>query len=128
MNKTKAISKKSRNDIIFIAALLIVTALAALALFLFRAEGDTVIVTVGGEFFGEYALSENCTVEIVGKNGRNLLVIQNGEASISEASCPDGICSSHRPISRSGESIICLPNKVVVEVHSQEKEQADIIA
>lgn len=128
MNKTKAISKKSRNDIIFITALLIVTALAALALFLFRAEGDTVIVTVDGEFFGEYALSEDRTVEIIGENGRNLLVIQNGEASISEASCPDGICSSHRPISRSGESIICLPNKVVVEVHSQEKEQADIIA
>lgn len=128
MNKTKAISKKSRNDIIFIAALLIVTALAALALFLFRTEGDTVIVTVDGEFFGEYALSEDRTVEIIGENGRNLLVIQNGEASISEASCPDGICSSHRPISRSGESIICLPNKVVVEVHSQEKEQADIIA
>ena len=128
MNKTKVISKKSRNDIIFIAALLIVTVLAALSLLLFRTEGDTVIVTVEGEFFGEYELKQDRTVEIIGENGRNLLVIQNGEASIEEASCPDGICSSHRPISRSGESIICLPNKVVVEVHSQEKEQADIIA
>ena len=128
MNNIKKLSKKSRNDVIFISALLLITAAAALGLLLFRTAGDTVIVTVDGEFFGEYALNEDSFVQITNGEGRNLLIIQNGEARIEEASCPDGICSSHRPISHSGESIICLPNKVVVEVHSQNKEQADIIA
>ena len=61
------------------------------------------------------------------ENGTNLLVIQDGYAWVAEASCPDGICSSHRPICHDGESIICLPNKVVIEIHRSSQNQPDII-
>ena len=71
-------------------------------------------VTVDGKFYGEYSLEQNRTVEIKTENGYNILVIENGTAYVKDASCPDGICVNHRPISKSGESIICLPNKVVV--------------
>ena len=54
--------------------------------------------------------------------GYNLLVIKGGEAYISEASCPDGICSSHRPIKHEGRTIVCLPNKVVITVVGQSSE------
>ena len=84
------------------------------------------MVTVDGQFYGEYALNENQTVEIVTEKGRNLLVIENGKAYVSEASCPDGICAAHRPISFKGQSIICLPNKVVIEVQTESPNQPDI--
>ena len=118
-------TRKFRNDIIFIAVLLIIVSLATSALFLLSPHGDTVIVTVDGRPSGEYSLSENRTVEIKTQDGYNILVIENGVAYVEQASCPDGICSSHRPIDRSGESIICLPNKVVVEVRSANKHQPD---
>ncbi|MBO7250033.1 MAG: NusG domain II-containing protein [Clostridia bacterium] len=114
MQKTD--SKKRKNDIIFIAALILMVTLLALALFLFKEEGVAVIVRVDGEVFGEYSLSEDREVEILTEQGRNLLVIKEGKAEIIEASCPDGICEKHRAVSRDGESIICLPNKVVVEI------------
>ena len=124
-------SKKRKNDIIFIAALILIVTLSALALFLFREEGDTVIVRVDGTVFGEYPLSVDREVEILTERGRNLLVIKGGRADITDASCPDGICSSHRAVSRDGESIICLPNKVVIEIDAKGKAdgiQPDIIA
>ena len=111
-------SKKLRNDIILIIALVLVALVALAALLLFRGEGAVVSVTVDGDVIAEYPLSEDREVEIESDGGYNILIIEDGKARVESASCPDGICSAHRPISRDGESIICLPNKVVIEAHA----------
>lgn len=124
MQKTD--SKKRKNDIIFISALILLVLAFALALLLFAEEGDTVTVRVDGEVFGEYLLSEDREVEIVTEHGKNILVIKDGKADIVDAGCPDGICVKHRAVSRDGESIICLPNKVVVEIEKKSADDGDI--
>ena len=123
--------RKYKNDIIFIAAILAVVAIAAVALLLLRGEGSTVTVEVDGTVIGTYPLSVDREVEIVtGENGeeRNLLVIKDGKATVSTATCPDGVCVSHRPISREGETIVCLPHKVVVTVIGGNENKPDVIA
>ena len=123
--------KTIRNDILFIAALLVTIALIGGGFFLFRPEGSTVTVTVGGEAYGTYSLSVNTVVDIeTGEGELNRLVIQDGKAHVETATCPDGICSSHRPISRKGESIVCLPNRVVITVtdSNNQDEGPDIVA
>lgn len=121
-----------RNDIILIAAILLVAAVGLLYLFVFRSEGDTVRVTVDGELYGVYSLSEDITEDIItGKDSSNFnrLIIRDGKAYVESASCPDGICVSHRPIYRNGESIVCLPNKVVVTVFTEnDTSSPDIVA
>ena len=119
-------SKKTRNDIIFISALLVVIALFSLVLFATREKGDKVVVTIDGNFFAEYPLDTDIEVEIKSENGYNILIINDGRAYVESASCPAGIGVSHRPVSNGGESIICLPNKVVVEVHTTKENVADI--
>ena len=120
-----------RNDLIFILSLLLTVSLIGLGCFLLRGEGDCVTVTVDGELIATYSLDTDRTVEIrTGENDaqRNLLMIKNGEAYMAEASCPDGICAAHRPISRRGESIVCLPHRVVVTVRTADRAPApDII-
>ena len=109
--------RKGRNDIIFIAALLLIIAIIGLGFFLFRKEGSTVTVEVEGTVFGEYSLSRDTVVDIPTGDGElNRLVIRDGKAFVETATCPDGICVGHRPISRKGESIVCLPHQVVVTV------------
>ena len=137
MNQTKTMptadggGRKFRNDLIFIAALLLIVALAGLAIYFLRGEGNAVTVTVDGRHFGTYSLSTDRTVEIrTGEDGEelNLLIIRGGKAYVETATCPDGICASHRPISRVGESIVCLPHGVVILVVGEEKDQQpDII-
>ena len=121
-----------RNDIILIAAILLVAAVGLLYLFVFRSGGDTVRVTVDGELYGVYSLSEDITEDIItGKDSSNFnrLIIRDGKAYVESASCPDGICVSHRPIYRNGESIVCLPNKVVVTVFTEnDTSSPDIVA
>ena len=111
--------RKIRNDLILIGALIFAVAVAGLLFWLLRGEGDTVVVEVDGKIYGTYALDVDRTVEIRTGDGceeLNLLVIEGGRARVETATCPDGICAAHRPISREGESIVCLPHKVVITV------------
>jgi len=120
-----------RNDIIFIAVLLVLVSVSGLCFYLLRGEGDMVVVTVDGTEFGRYSLLEDTTVEIrtgAGGSEMNVLVIKDGMAYVESATCPDGICAGHKPIHREGESIVCLPHKVVITVHAtNEKEAPDIV-
>ena len=120
-----------RNDVIFIVALLLVVAALGLCFYLFRGEGDKVVVTVDGKEFGTYSLAEDVRVEIrTGAQNEevNVLVIRDGQAYMENATCPDGICADHKPISREGESIVCLPHKVVITVYATQEENApDIV-
>lgn len=126
--KSKALAK---NDIILIVGLLLVSALVLIYLFVFRAHGNTVKVTVDGKTYGVYSLSKDMTEDIcTGDDGehKNRLVIKNGKAFVESATCPDGICVSHKAISRDGESIVCLPNRVVITViTSGNDDEPDII-
>ena len=122
--------RKCRNDLIFIAALLVAVAVLALVLFL-RGEGSTVRVELNGREIGSYSLAMDREVEILsGDNGeeQNLLVIRDGKAYVATASCPDGLCAGHRPIFRVGESIVCLPHGVVISIIGDDSTQPDIIA
>lgn len=47
---------------------------------------------------------------------------------MTDADCPDGLCVNQRPISSDGESIICLPNQVVVQIVSQDESELDAVA
>ena len=123
--------RKFKADLILIAALLLLATLLGLFLFLSRKPGDSVTVTVDGEHYATFSLSEPLRHEIrTGRNGEqiNVLIIENGQAYVQHASCPDGICASHRPISYNGQSIICLPHRVVITVQRQgTADQPDII-
>ena len=128
INVTQKNGRKIKNDIILVSVVIGVILLAILGILLFRTEGNTVKVTVDGKTFGEYSLNVDRTVEIKSEFGSNLLVIKDGKAYVEQASCPDGICSSHQPIHYDGQSIICLPNKVVVLINDQNTIQPDIIS
>ena len=113
------LNKKTKNDIILVAVILVIAAAGFLFVSLTRQEGNRVVVKVNGEQTQSFSLYENRTVEIVtGDDGEflNVLVIENGTAYMSQADCPDKICQNHRAISYKGETIVCLPHKIVIEI------------
>lgn len=133
MNKNENTNKRHlRNDIILVAALFLLASIGGIYLFFFREAGNTVTVTIDGEVFGVYSLAEDTAVDIyTGENNEhfNRLVISEGKAFVEKASCPDGICSDHSPVFRDGESIVCLPNKVVVTVNAESAaDSPDVVA
>lgn len=120
----------SLNDIKFIIGIGAALLVLSVGSFFFSGEkGGQVQVTIGGEIYGTYSLSEEQEIPII-INGvtTNLLVITAGKADITEADCPDGLCVHQRAISKNNESIVCLPNKVVVQVIDAKESGFDSIA
>ena len=108
-----------RNDLILIAAVFIIIAAGSLFLFFGGDAGSYAVVTYNGTEIARYPLDEDRTETVfTGEDDcwSNTLVIQNGKVSVSDANCPDGICVSHRSISKTGETIICLPHNFVISI------------
>jgi len=95
-------------------------------------RGAEVKVSVNNKEYGTYSLDKNQTVTIGEDDWENILIIKDGKASMAKADCPDKICVNHAAISKKGETIVCLPHKVVVEVvdknGTQDGNQIDIIS
>ena len=107
--------------------IILMSALLALALVHFKSPaGRSVTVTVDGKVFGSWPLDRDEEIVIEsGSHFKNVLVIRDGEAMMTEADCPDKICVHHKPISRRGESIICLPHKLVVEISGEKTKRGN---
>jgi len=114
--------------LILLAAVIALAALIWLVVRITRSEGAYVLVTVDGEVFGEYPLDTDAEIRIGDDVHYNILVIKDGTAAITEASCPDKLCVKQGKASYDGQSIICLPNKVVVEIVGGEQSSFDAVA
>lgn len=125
-----------RNDIILISVIVIISVALLLVWKLVYLNGQNhdsdafVKVTVDGKVYGTYPLSKDDTIEIKNVDGdvTNTIVIKDGVADVTAADCPDHLCVKQKAISKEGESIICLPNKVVVTVKSNTKSDIDSIS
>lgn len=103
-----------KNDWILILFVAAVAGIFLVALLL-RPEQAVrrVEISVDGELYGRYDLKEDQEISI---NETNKVEISGGTVKMTWAKCPDQICVHHKEISRDGESIICLPNKIVVSI------------
>ena len=113
------------SDILLLAVFLLI----ALALFvgyrLFHADpGSAIEISIDGKTDKVLPLGKNTKYDITPKGGgKNILEIRDGYASIIEADCPDKLCVSQKKINKNGETLVCLPHKVIVTVISSPEER-----
>jgi len=95
-------------------------------------DGNQIRIMVDGQEYGVYPLDQDREINIQLVSGINRVCIYSGEAYMEEADCPDGYCINQGKISKVGETLVCLPHKVVVEVinteGSQDEETVDTVA
>ena len=109
--------KRLKNDLI-LATVLLCTALLAWGLIrLTRVRGAYAVVTVDGQEQARFSLGEDIEYEILTEGGHvNRIVISGGKASVTEADCPDKLCVKQPEIGMKGQTIVCLPHKVVIRI------------
>ena len=114
-------------DLILIGGLLVLAATLFFMLIARPQNGRAVEVQVDGVTVASLPLDADTTYIIDGADGgHNTLVIADGKATVTDATCPDGVCVRHRAIDKAGQSIICLPNKVVVRVIGEPTVDAEV--
>lgn len=117
--------KTHRNDAILIAVLLLLGGALAVFLWFTRQNGGYVSVEVDGALLMELPLDEDARMVLGEGEHTNTLVIENKRARVVEATCPDQICVNQRPVQYEGESIVCLPHKLVVTVRGGQGNDID---
>ena len=102
-----------KKETIFIESILVIAGILWLG---FRISGqsshNTIRITVDGKEFGTYSLSKDQVIHI---GDTNVCEIKDGKVTMIEATCPDHYCMKQKAVDEHGGSIICLPNKVVIE-------------
>ena len=105
-----------KNDLLLILAVLLLAGGVWAALRLTRHTGGSVRVTVDGVEVASLPLNRDRTFVWEGEGGKNELVVENGAAHMEFADCPDGLCIRQGEIRYTGESIVCLPHRLVAAV------------
>lgn len=105
-----------KKEILFFAVLLIAAAIFYIITSKSNTEHNIVTVSIDGIVYKEFDLSQNQNHTIQTEQGYNILQIQNHKATIIEADCPDQLCVQQKAVSHTGELIVCLPHKMVIEV------------
>lgn len=111
-----------KADIILLIILILLGLASSAYLFMSKSAGDSVIVEAQGKLYGKYSLFEDKEIEVVSTDSTHTNVhisIKDGQAKVTKSSCKNQICVRHSAIKNKGESIICLPNRVVVKIEGK---------
>ena len=134
-----------KADIILFIVLVVIGLAASAALTFSHSDAESgakVIIESGGDLYARYPLSEDRTVVVPAPKQinadvpaanpddpassqydyYNVVTISGGEVSVTEASCKNQVCVKHGAISAPGESIVCLPNRLVVRIEDDQGE------
>lgn len=120
--------KIKKGDIFISLGLLILSFLLAMYFRSFNSkeEGQYIRIEQNSKLVGEYPLDVDKEIVLDGDGKYNKVIIKDGKAYMKEANCRDQICVHMREINVDGETIICLPNRVYVEVIDKSKEDDSI--
>ena len=104
----------TRNDLILIGVLMILS-LMPLAMN-FDSGKKFVVVKVDGVIVREFDLMEEKIFTVEASGGKNIVEIKSGAVSVIAADCPDKICIRRGTIKNVGETIACVPHKLLIEI------------
>ena len=106
----------SRADILLIVGIMILTIAGLFVWKKLQKPGAYVDILIDGTSVKTLQLDKDASYEVMQEAGVTTVVVQDGSVTVQDADCPDKICENHRAINRTGETIICLPHKLVVEI------------
>ncbi|MDO5403806.1 MAG: NusG domain II-containing protein [Eubacteriales bacterium] len=118
-----------KKDGLLIGTILIVCLISyVLIQFVVKKDGNLVLIKVDGAIKYQLKIDEDKQLKVSGYNGgENIIVIKDGAVRMSDADCPDKLCVNMGSISRTGETIVCLPHRVVVEIAGNQSDIDSVV-
>ena len=122
--KDKYTTKK--RDIVLAAVLLILGVTGVHIVKYGLKSGNTADVYIDDKLVQTIDLSVDDEYTFQTDKGSNTVEVRNGAVSMKSADCPDKVCVRMGTKNRNGETITCLPHKLVIEVHGGQEQEVDI--
>ncbi len=111
----------SRKELLILAAVLVAAVAALLILGKLGEKGNCAVIRCG-DVTETVSLDNNREFTVDGC-GETVFEVSDGKIRIKTAVCPDKICSETGYISRAGQSIVCVPEKIVIAISGAESDE-----
>ncbi len=85
-------------------------------------------IKISGKLYDNIPLSSfkgEKTLTIKTKHGNNIVLIKDNTIRIVEADCRDDLCIKQGAISKVGQTIVCLPHELIIEIKGDESTSSD---
>jgi hypothetical protein len=110
---------KSRFRPLKIGDILVIILFLSFVFFLPKKHGEKVIISVDKTNDFVYPLNQNKEIIVNGKLGEAKIEIRDGKVRILNSPCPLKICEKKGWISKKGDFIICVPNRVIIKIEGK---------
>lgn len=115
--RQRNIFSRYKKEIIMTVSFLLIAIISLLIITLSKKAGSYAEVYIGDELIASYSLSEDGEYTFL--DGDVTLIIEDGRAYIKDSDCPDKVCIRKGEVYRTGERIVCAPNKLTVIIRGE---------
>ena len=127
--KTSDGNNTIKHDLILLTMFILI---AAILFFIINRtdeiKGDYVLITLNNSEYARIPLNKDTVLSIDSDKGKNTVVVSDKEVYVESADCPDQICVDHAHIMYEGETIVCLPHRLIIKIVSEEGSETDAIS
>ena len=127
-NASRPELKFNRYDAVVAAIVALLAVAVALWFYLPKTQSSelTVVISTGGEETERVKLN-NFTEATVTHNGYTLRITADGSGvRVTDSDCPTQDCVRTGTISRSGQSIVCLPARIIIQLTGGAADSNDV--
>jgi len=115
------LSLRKADFLLFFIFIAVAALIAAVPLVRSSDGAPRVRIIAQGELAGIYPLDSDNEIELERDGHRNVVVIKDNTVHMDYSDCKNQVCVNTGKISKPGETIVCLPNYVIVEIVSSEE-------
>lgn len=89
-----------------------------------RTQEKQLVILSDGEIFMKVPISDRTNlgpILVTSREGFLYVVVNEGKVKVIESTCKDKLCIKQGEISKVGESIVCLPNRISISIVGEDK-------
>lgn len=117
----------NKSDIKLIIILGIISIIGVGIFTFFSKSGEEALVYYNGLLIKTIDLSVDSDYVVDGANGDVLINVRSGKIKVEDENSPLHLCSKQGYIDSSYESIVCLPNKIVINISSDNEDYDAVV-
>lgn len=117
----------NKSDIKLVIILCFISLIGVFAFEFFSKEGGKALVYYDGDLVKTIDLSVDSDYVVDGANGDVLINVRSGKIKVEDENSPLHLCSKQGYVSASYESIVCLPNKIVINISSDNEDYDAVV-
>lgn len=110
----------NRADKILIISIVVISFVCFIWIFVSKSPGKQALVYYQDKLILTVDLNLTKTYTVKGELGKVVIQTKEGKIKVEEENSPRHLCSRQGWVSTTYESIVCLPNKIVIQITSDE--------